>query len=87
MPERELHYRGDLTAEFYELLYSGEPFGEDSTGWPYVVADVFLVGGGHDYRGDPVTREYSTTVLLNSMDIEAYGRWLEARGRPGAVRL
>lgn len=87
MPERELHYRGDLTKEFHVPLFEGTPFGEDSTGWPYVVADVFLVGGGHDYQGDPVDAPYSTTVLLDSMDIEAYGRWLEARGRPGAVRL
>ena len=86
MPERELHYRGDLTAEFYDLLYSGQPFGEDSTGWPYVVADVFLNGGGHDFSGALAHAPYSTTVLLDSMEIVAYGEWLEAHAKPGAVR-
>lgn len=72
----ELHYRGDLTAEFHELLFEGAPFGTDSTGWPYVVADTFLVGGGHD---DPAPEPaYSTTVLLDAMGIEEYGRWMEA---------
>lgn len=73
----ELHYRGDLTAEFHELLFQGAPFGTDSTGWPYVVTDVLLDDQPATWA-EFHTGVLRTTVLLDSMGIEEYGRWMEA---------
>jgi hypothetical protein len=65
-----LIYPGDLSQEFNALAESGTPFGEDSTGWPYVV-----VGCKYQVM---VGRLPRTVVQLESMDIEAYSRLVES---------